>query len=165
MKHRHEFPPIKTWSEILVYGIYLTLILLALIYVNDSKADETQTIQDTIVKVAMEEGIDPALALAIAETESNFNPKMIGSLGEIGVYQLRPEFHRVSRSNVSANIKTGIKYLVRLKRECNSYGDAFFVCFNYGQAKKLKYPKLFPYYKKVMIAKQRRESNLIAEKD
>lgn len=46
-----------------------------------------------ILAGAEHRGIDPNMALAIATVESNLNPAAIGSLGEVGVFQLRPEFY------------------------------------------------------------------------
>lgn len=148
----------RTWIDLLIYTIYLAALAWVFIYANDSRADQAE-IKRTIVQVAKQEGIEPELALAIAQVESQFNAEMVGGLGEIGVFQLRPEFHRVSRDS-RTNIVTGIRYLRTLKRQCKSYGDAYFVCFNYGQAKRLKYPRLFPYYKKVMLAKQHTDLTL-----
>jgi soluble lytic murein transglycosylase-like protein len=166
MKNRITHTPLRNWSDYLIYFFYLSAIVVVMLYINDSKADQTEQIKRTIVKVALAEGVDPNLALAIAEVESRFNPQTVGTLGELGIYQLRPEFHSVSLKDTHGNIVTGIRYLAKLKRVCNFYGDAFFVCFNYGPTKRLKYPTLFPYYKKVMVAKDHIEkTNLIATRD
>jgi hypothetical protein len=108
-----------------------------------------EDIEKKIERAALTHGIDPALALAIATVESNLNPEAVGSLGEIGIFQLRPEFHSVVPGQVDHNIEVAVRYLADLKRRCAHYGEAFFVCFNYGTARRLKYPELFPYYRKV----------------
>lgn len=60
-------------------------------------------------------GVDPALALAVAQAESSFNPAARGSAGEIGLYQLMPGTARdmgVSDPwNIGSNIEGGIRYL------------------------------------------------------
>jgi soluble lytic murein transglycosylase-like protein len=88
--------------------------------------------------------------LAIATVESRLNPNAIGAIGEIGLFQLRPEFHSVKRGEIDHNINVATRYLAKLQKQCAHYGDAFFVCFNYGPGRRLKRPKQFPYYIKVM---------------
>lgn len=63
--------------------------------------------------------IDPKLTAAIIMVESKFNPRARGSKGEIGLMQLRPQFH--SKNNPKAlydpcfNIARGVKYLSALR--------------------------------------------------
>ena len=107
---------------------------------------------DLIEQTSINHGLDPDLAVAIAYTESSLNPNAIGDLGEIGLFQLRPEFHNVEKGNVSHNVNVAVKYLVKIKEICeNKYGKAWFICFNTGPYKKIKVePTEFSYYKKVM---------------
>lgn len=102
-------------------------------------------------------GIDPKLSLAVATYESQLNPKAIGTKGELGLFQLMPSsFPKVSKKELikpETNIRLGIKYLAWLKNNCNhKKDDTYLVCWNYGigNAKKVKHPKLFPYYVSVM---------------
>ena len=98
-------------------------------------------------------GIDPKLAVAIAQTESNLDPCKIGDLGEYGLFQLRPEFHKTKLCDVDNHIETAVKYLVYVRKRClKRYGDAWFICFNTGPNRKhvIKEPKQFRYYIKVM---------------
>lgn len=112
-----------------------------------SNADYTEKIIDT----AVEHNLDPKLVLSIAMVESGMNPNAVGGLGEIGLFQLRPEYHDVERGKPYKNIKVGIKYLAKIKELCEAkYGDAWFVCYNTGPYKTLKRPFDFIYYKKVM---------------
>lgn len=46
------------------------------------------SLRDTIARVAREEGIDPAYALAVAERESNFTPNLGGQGSIRGLYQM-----------------------------------------------------------------------------
>jgi soluble lytic murein transglycosylase-like protein len=97
--------------------------------------------------------IDPHLALSVIQVESNFDPYTIGTLGEIGLFQIRPEFVTIASKDlfdVETNIRTGISLLAKKKKHCSH--KEFIVCYNAGieGAKKIKNPKEFPYYKKVM---------------
>jgi soluble lytic murein transglycosylase-like protein len=108
-----------------------------------------------ILQASLESGVDHDLLRAIATVESNRNAKAIGGLGEVGLFQLRPEFFGGAAStDPIVNATTAAKYLAKLKRQCASYGKAFFVCHNTGafRKQKLKRPTEFVYYKKVMAA-------------
>jgi soluble lytic murein transglycosylase-like protein len=134
--------------------LWFAFILLVVAVTNAvAKAD---TLESQITKSARHAGVDPTLALAIAEVESGMNPDAVGALGEIGLFQLRPEYHAVKKGDVRHNIDAATKYLAYLKRKCGGYGDAFFVCYNYGTARPLKHPRLFPYYLKVKMVQARR---------
>ncbi len=137
----------------------LCLLFLTLALTEDAVAAEAKY-GKMIRETAIEYGIDPDLALAIAEVESKFNPEAIGSLGEIGIFQLRPEFHAVTPGDVRGNARTAMAYLNYVRRVCApKYGDQFWVCFNLGPYNK-KRPTLetLPYYKKVMSVYQTRKA-------
>lgn len=152
--------------DYLIFLILSALVVgMGFVYSPYAKAQASRTqIESYIVKSSQKHHVDPRLALAIAEVESGFNPNMVGSLGEVGVFQLRPEFHSVVKGNTKQNIDVAIKYLAHLKRQCGDYGDAFFVCYNYGPSRQLKHPKLFPYYKRVQLA-LKRNTRVIASAD
>lgn len=102
-------------------------------------------------------GVDPQLAVSVARVESSLNPNAKGSAGEIGLFQIKPSSVPHVRPedlfDPAINAREGVKYLAWNKKYCNHKEDkTFLVCYNYGieNAKKVKHPKLFPYYKKVM---------------
>jgi len=103
-------------------------------------------------------GVDPDIAVAVATVESGFNVEATGQLGEIGLFQIRPEFYpmlgaaeiRVPRTN----IMLGVKKLANYQKTCVHKDDlTFLVCYNYGpeNAKKVRYPDLFPYVVKINL--------------
>jgi soluble lytic murein transglycosylase-like protein len=110
-------------------------------------------------------GIDPKTALAVAQHESQLNPNAVGNLGEIGLFQLRPEFNRKytvrQLKNPVLNIKLGVEYLAKMKKQCIHKRDLnYLVCYNMGmtKARTVKHPELFPYVKSVIqIMLARRE--------
>src|SRR5579871_5083029 len=76
----------------------------------------------TIQATAAGFGVDPNLALAIAQRESGLNQTKIGAAGEIGIFQLMPSTAGdlgVNPSDAGQNISGGISYL---KEQLNSYG-------------------------------------------
>jgi membrane-bound lytic murein transglycosylase MltF len=124
-------------------------VLLGMILPTQVLAKEK--IEQNIREEATLQNVDPDLAVAIAKIESSLNPNAVGGLGEIGLFQLRPEYHDVQKGNTKQNIQVGIRYLNQLKQMCIAkFDEAWFVCFNYGPHNKLKYPKETQYFKKVM---------------
>ena len=84
----------------------------------------TADIKRLIIKIASEEGVDPAVALAIAEQESRFSPNARNRTSKedsIGLYQINKMAHPdyTGGANLEANIRYGLKYfksqLVRAK--------------------------------------------------
>lgn len=134
---------------------YLVAIYFALMcmFAATALSADRATIEALITKEAKANGLDPALLIAIAEVESKLDPKAKGALGEVGLFQLRPEFHKgVREGDVANNVRIAARYLALLSRTCRStYGSAWFVCHNTGpnRARKLKEPKQFKYYKLV----------------
>lgn len=71
-------------------------------------------IKKLIADTAQRYGVDEALALAVAEAESNFNPRAVSPKGAIGVMQLMPSTAKalgVDPFDVEQNIDGGIRYL------------------------------------------------------
>lgn len=129
----------------------LCSLVLATLLTDRADANE---LAEQIASEALEQGVDPKLAVAIATVESSLNPNAVGVLGEQGLFQLRPEYHQgVVDADPSTNIRRGVRYLRFVIRTCASrYKDAAFICFNTGpyRTRLIRVPKQFPYYRKVM---------------
>jgi soluble lytic murein transglycosylase len=111
-----------------------------------------------ITMYSIQYGIDPKVALSVCQIESNFNTNVIGITGDIGLFQLNPNsFPNYSKNQLKdpiTNMKLGIKYLAKMKKECNyKNNNEWLVCYNYGMknAKKIKHPELFPYVKRINL--------------
>ncbi len=80
-------------------------------------------VQDQIRDTALRYGVDPAIALAVAQKESGFNQGARGSAGEVGIFQLMPATARglsVDPYDQTQNIEGGVSYLAQLYRQ---FGD------------------------------------------
>lgn len=118
-------------------------------------AETRSNIVQEISVQAIEAGIEPDYAVAIATVESSLNPKAIGQLGEIGLFQLRPEYHDVRLGQTKHNIKVAVNYLKEIRELWEpKVGNAWFVMYNCGPYRPPRVfaenPRATRYYKKVM---------------
>lgn len=109
-----------------------------------------------ILFYSLQNGIDPNLTKAVIKTESNYNHLAIGTVGEIGLMQIRPEYVPETKEQLfdpCTNVARGTQILKQMKKYCHHTLDkTWILCYNLGTegAKKIKHPKLFPYYKKIV---------------
>ena len=86
-------------------------------------SDEQLLIASKIIEESKKTGIDPNLALAVASSESGFNPTAKSEKNAIGVMQLLPSTAKslnVDPHDVDENIRGGIQYL---KQNLDRFGD------------------------------------------
>lgn len=102
--------------------------------------------------------INPAMVVAIIQTESQFNERALSYTNDRGYMQLNPksfpQYKADDLYNPEINIREGVKYLAQMRKECShKLDDTWLICFNLGvnKAKLVKHPKLFPYYRKVKL--------------
>lgn len=101
-------------------------------------------------------GFDPNVAVAVATVESKLNPMAIGSKGEIGLFQVMPQyvkaFNKTQLFDIRTNIIVGISRLKEEQLKCKHKENInYLVCYNYGRtnATRVRYPASFPYVLKV----------------
>lgn len=132
--------------------LFISAVLLGFIlaYSVCGKADIVQQIRQEAIR----QGVNPDIAVAIAKVESNFNSKMLGKKGEIGMFQIMP-YHAKGQNlwDQKINISRGVQLLKHCQDYCErSIGPAWIVCYNNGIHRHPKHPLLHPYYRKVMEA-------------
>jgi soluble lytic murein transglycosylase-like protein len=97
-------------------------------------------------------GVDPYAAAALIRVESNWNPSAVGSVGELGYFQLRPEFFtQVGLLDPFKNMDIALAHLKHLKQKCKHTLDkTWVVCHNLGVkgGSKIQNAKAQSYYKK-----------------
>lgn len=134
--------------------------MAALLFLGTQASAFTKTDIESLIRIsALRYGVEPDVAIAVAQVESGLNDKAVGSLGELGVFQLRPEYHNVLPGATAYNIDLGVRYLAYVRAQCEpDYGPAWMNCFNHGPYKRVHYPTLFPYYRKVVAVLKMRQT-------
>lgn len=109
----------------------------------------------SIMYYSMIHGIHPELVESIVTVESRGNPNATGSLGEIGLMQIRKEYWKgpMNLYEPELNIAIGTKKLKKLKKYSKQLGSYYFVSWNLGPTGALRYNKNRP-IKKFTYAKK-----------
>lgn len=124
--------------------------------------NSTLIIWAAITSLAQEHGIEPSLLRALIRVESNFNADAIGSKGERGLLQLRPQYFAIT-GNALVDLETGVEHLKTIRQTCpHSESHTWIICHNLGVAgaARIKNPKAQTYYRKVMEAYEQEKSIL-----
>ncbi|MFZ4403638.1 MAG: lytic transglycosylase domain-containing protein [Pseudobdellovibrionaceae bacterium] len=136
-------------------------------YLPKTFKHQYKKIAQVIIDSSIKNELDPVFVMAIIMSESSFDPKKVGSVGEIGLMQIRPETAawlakkfklpwkgaKTLRDPV-ANIRIGTTYLAHLRKRFDSHAQLYIAAYNMGQGnvqRKLAedvWPKIYP--RKVM---------------
>ena len=128
--------------------LLFTFTLMCVLFTPvQSQAADVNSVKATIVKHAIEMGVDPAIALSIARTESGFRHEARSSHGAVGVFQLLPSTAKRMGYNpysLNENIKAGITYY---KKMYNMFGsvELALAAYNAGPGNVKKYKSVPPY--------------------
>lgn len=91
----------------------LLVVIVFCLSLNHTFAYSVEDVKQNIIKQAKAMGVEPAIVLSIAKTESGFRQEAKGAGGHIGVFQLS---HATAKNmglnpyNLDDNIKGGIIY-------------------------------------------------------
>lgn len=108
----------------------------------------TTNVQTLVSNAAVQYGIDPALALAVAKQESGFNQNAISPAGAIGVMQLMPATAAglgVDPTNLNQNISGGVSLLASLLRQYDGNTALALAAYNAGPGAVATYGGVPPY--------------------
>lgn len=130
--------------KLVVFTITVVTLLCPQVRANQHSVS---SVKESIVKHSLELGIDPALALSIAKSESGFRHEARSPHGAVGVFQLMPSTAKrlgVNPYCLSSNIKGGLMYYKRLY---NMFGstELALAAYNAGPGVVKKYNKVPPY--------------------
>lgn len=94
------------------------------------------SIQDMIVSEATAQGVDPQLALSVAQAESDFNPNARSPVGAMGVFQLMPATAAglgvVDPFDAAQNIAGGVRYLSQMLSMWGGDAQKALASYNWG---------------------------------
>lgn len=106
---------------------------------QDLNSEERDSIKQRLVDVAGKLGLEPKLALAMAEVESAFDPKAVSPKGAVGVLQVMPgtawEHFGVSREvlfDPEVNIRVGLSWMKSLLDRFDQDLDLSLAAYNAG---------------------------------
>lgn len=130
----------------MIRKIVLTTMTIVFLLCPPVKANQhsVSTVKETIIKHSLELGIDPALALSIAKSESGFRHEAKSRHGAVGVFQLMPSTAKrlgINPYYLSDNIKGGLMYYKRLYDMFGSTELAL-AAYNAGPGVVKKYKKV-----------------------
>ncbi|MGC8915720.1 MAG: lytic transglycosylase domain-containing protein [Thermoanaerobaculum sp.] len=95
-----------------------------------------RSIPEQIRRVAVEEGVDPALVAAIVQVESGFDPKALSPRGAVGLMQVLPETASlvgvVGHEEPTSNLQAGCRYLHVLFEEFGGDVELVLAAYNAG---------------------------------
>lgn len=127
--------------------LLFTIVLVTLCFAPANAAD-INSIKANIAKHAIEMGVDPAIALSIARTESGFNHNARSRHGAVGVFQLMPSTARrmgINPYSLNENIKGGIMYYKSMYKMFGSVELAL-AAYNAGPGNVKRYNNSIPPY-------------------
>lgn len=129
--------------KLVVFTMTIVFLLCSPVKANQHSVS---TVKESIVKHSLELGIDPALALSIAKSESGFRHEARSAHGAVGVFQLMPSTAKrlgVNPYYLSDNIKGGLMYYKKLY---NMFGstELALAAYNAGPGVVKRYNKVPP---------------------
>lgn len=131
-----------TLKKLLLLAVALVLMLF-----SQANAANVDTVKAAIVKYSVEMGVDPAITLSIAKTESGFRHEAKSVHGAVGVFQLLPSTARrmgLNPYSLDDNIKAGIMYYKSMYKMFGSMELAV-AAYNAGPANVKKYNAVPPF--------------------
>ena len=131
-----------TLKKLLLFAVAFVLMLF-----SQSYAASVDTVKAAIVKYSVEMGVDPAITLSIARTESGFKHEARSAHGAVGVFQLLPSTARrmgLNPYSMNDNIKGGIMYYKMMYKMFGSMELAL-AAYNAGPGNVKKYKSVPPY--------------------
>lgn len=99
-------------------------------------AAQNLTVAALVTSTAQQYGVDPALALAVAQQESGLNPSATSPKGAMGVMQLMPgtaaQYGVSNPYDAAQNVGGGVAYLADLLAQYNGDEAKALAAYNWG---------------------------------
>ncbi len=107
---------------------------------------DSQKIAQAIIDESLKHEFDPVFLMSIIETESHFNPTILGGAGEIGLMQILPPTAKWMAAKAGlqwqgkktledpiSNIRIGAAYLAFLRDRFDMHARLYIAAYNMGQ--------------------------------
>ncbi|MCB0393946.1 MAG: lytic transglycosylase domain-containing protein [Bdellovibrionales bacterium] len=130
------------------------VLSVLLTYWKGSELSDLTKLSQSIVTHSLKNSIDPFFTLAIIKTESSFRPNTVGTVGEIGLMQIRPETAmwiskkkgikwrgRSALFNPAYNVEIGTAYFSYLISRFSKDTKQFIQAYNLGPTKLIRMSK------------------------
>ena len=133
-------------NKTLILFILITLVSFNSVCSAQYSASKT-AIKEKIVKCSIEQGVDPALALSVAQQESKFDKNARSAAGAVGVFQLVPSTARSLKIDpycLNGNISGGVKYLKMMQDKFGSM-ELVIAAYNAGPGAVKRHNGVPPY--------------------
>tara|TARA_B100000315_G_scaffold260857_1_gene326436 strand:- start:8524 stop:9525 length:1002 start_codon:yes stop_codon:yes gene_type:complete len=131
---------LQNFLRLSLAGLIAAIAIIAII--NPALAVSRAEIKKIVVEEAQNSSVPPALALAVAKVESDFNPTALSTAGARGVMQLMPKTAKdefgVDKDELwqaRLNIQLGIDYLAKLRRQYGGNWELALSHYNGGTLK------------------------------
>jgi soluble lytic murein transglycosylase len=113
---------------------------------SDKKwARHVANVSAMVLSESEKRGFDPLFVMAVIQTESQFDPTIIGSHGEIGLMQIKPDTAqwiaqkegipwkgKNTLKNPSTNVRIGIAYMAFLRKNFEGAATRYVAAYNMG---------------------------------
>jgi soluble lytic murein transglycosylase len=113
----------------------------------ESYKKDYKKVAQTIIDESLKYGFDPFFVMSVISHESRFKPTTIGSFGEIGLMQIRPQTAKWISKKLKVdysgkkkdlkspivNIRIGTAYLSYLRGQFDSQARLYLAAYNMGQ--------------------------------
>lgn len=113
------------------------------------KLENSGEVAQMVQTAAQRYGVDPKLALAVAQTESSLSPNVVSSAGAVGVMQLMPDTAASlgvqNPYDPRQNIDGGVRYLKQMLNSFNGDVKKAVAAYNAGAGAVQKYNGIPPY--------------------
>jgi soluble lytic murein transglycosylase-like protein len=136
-----RFPTRQRLTVVIVFILTVLVLPAATMAKKTPRAPERTAVKSLIRAEALRMGVPVSLALAVAHTESYFNPRAVSSAGARGVMQIMPAtskgeygIHPKLLWVPRVNIRIGLHFLKRLLKRYRGRAELALSYYNGGSA-------------------------------
>jgi soluble lytic murein transglycosylase len=144
--HRYQRSSVRKTERTDNISVFITNSVRNLL--PKSHKGSASVIAASILKESEKFRFDPIFLMAVIQNESSFNPRMKGSVGEIGLMQVKPETaewiaktYKISYNGAESlyqpetNVRIGAAYLAKLRDQFSSNSTLYLTAYNAGAGK------------------------------